>query len=158
MKPTDIVIDAIYRNSKYPLARYRGVLAPDGRTTFRITKSENDGMEGKYVVFEDHVPLNQDFWQGFSLVAPTESHHEQSETTPIHSAIRSPKKVLILLDGEFSVKELAEKNGVDYPIASIFLKEQESAGLVKRTRTERRAAKGKETQLFSKVILVPTPV
>jgi hypothetical protein len=50
--------------------------------------------------------------------------------------------------GEFSVKELAEQNGVDYPIAFLFIKEQEAAGTVERTRTERRAAKGKETQLF----------
>ena len=152
MKPTDIVMDAFYRNEKYPLARYKGVLAPDGRTTFRITKSENDGMEGKYVVFEEHVPLNQDFWGKFTLVDPAEITEPEPSDEPVKPHTPSVKKELILFDGEFSVKELAEKNGVQYPIASVFLKEQEASGLVKRTREERRNPKGPMTQLFSKVV------
>jgi hypothetical protein len=54
-------------------------------------------------------------------------------------------------EGEFSTIELAELNKVEYPIAFVFLKEQEEAGQVKRTRTERRASRGKETQLFQKI-------
>ena len=152
MKPTDIVMDALYRNSQHPTTRYKGVLAPDGRTTFRIVKSEDkDGMEGKYVVFEEHIPLNQDFWDKFTLADPVDITEPETSDEPVKPHTPSVKKELILFDGEFSVKELAEKNGVQYPIASVFLKEQEASGLVKRTREERRNPKGPMTQLFSKV-------
>ena len=157
MKPTDIVIGALYRNSKYPQARYFGVIAPDGRTTFRIAKSENDGMEGKYVVFEDHVPLNQDFWEKFNLADPVDITEPETSGEPSAPRTPSVKKQLVLLDGEFSVKDLAEKNGVEYPIASVFLKAQLAAGVVHPTREERRNPKGPMTQLFSKIALTPSP-
>lgn len=68
----------------------------------------------------------------------------------------SPKKqkgmkpILIYPVGEFSVKDLAETNKVDYPIAFIFVKESISTGKIKETRKERRNVKGKETQLYAK--------
>ena len=81
-----------------------------------------------------------------------------SESVAVNSGVprgRGRPKVdrppLSLPAGEFSCKELAASNSVDYPVAFLFLKEQEAAELVKRTRTERRAVKGPETQLFSKV-------
>ena len=148
MKPTEIVMDALYRNSKYPETVYKGVLAPDGRLTFKILKSEDAKMIGTHVFFNETIPLNQDFWALFTPADFTEITPSDEPAAPRTTS----KKDLVLLDGEFSVKDLAEKNGVEYPIASVFLKEQETIGLVKRTRTERRAAKGKETQLFSKVI------
>lgn len=64
---------------------------------------------------------------------------------------KGARPLLDLPDVEFSVKELAAKNDVAYPIAFVFLKEAEAQGTVKRTRTERRAAKGKPTQLFTKI-------
>lgn len=50
--------------------------------------------------------------------------------------------------GEFSTKELAEYNDVQYAIAFLFLKEQEKQGKIKFVRKERRATKGKPTSLF----------
>lgn len=50
--------------------------------------------------------------------------------------------------GEFSVKELAEFNKVEYPIAFLFLKEQKSLGKIEFVRDERRAAKGKTTTIY----------
>lgn len=64
---------------------------------------------------------------------------------------RGERPVLLIPVGEFSVKELAAQNNVDYPVAFLFLKDQEVSGLVRRTRTERRAERGKPTQLFEKV-------
>lgn len=55
---------------------------------------------------------------------------------------------LLIPVGEFSTKELAEHNQVQYPIAFLFLKDQERKGKIKFTRKERRAAKGKPTSLF----------
>lgn len=63
-------------------------------------------------------------------------------------AVRPP---IVLPETEFSVKELAEQNKTEYPYAFLFVKEQVAAGKVKLTRKERRATRGPETQLYSKV-------
>jgi hypothetical protein len=63
---------------------------------------------------------------------------------------RVERPILQYPDGEFSCKELAAFNKVEYPIASVVLREQEAQGLVVRTREERRAPKGPMTQLFKK--------
>ena len=72
------------------------------------------------------------------------------ETEPKHRG--RPKAPPIVLqtipDGEWSVKELAELNKVQYVTAYQFIKQNET--LFVPTRTERRAAKGKETQLYKK--------
>lgn len=57
---------------------------------------------------------------------------------------------MIIPNGEWSTKELAETNKTDYPQAAIFLRESLAAGTVKFTRTERRNVKGKPTNLYSK--------
>lgn len=89
-------------------------------------------------------------------VALVESPEEEKEsvTAPVSNGRGRPRgerPVLSMPEGEFSCKELAEKNGVEYVTAFVFLKEAEEAGTVKRTRTERRAARGKPTQLFEKL-------
>jgi hypothetical protein len=55
---------------------------------------------------------------------------------------------LTLITGEFSATELATKNNVEYCVASQFIKEQVALGKFKVGRKERRAARGKETQLY----------
>jgi hypothetical protein len=80
---------------------------------------------------------------------PDEPEKEISE--PKHTGRGRPKverPPLNLPKGEFSVKELAEQNKVEYYVAQTFVKEMETAGLVIRTKEERRAARGKPTQLF----------
>jgi len=57
---------------------------------------------------------------------------------------------LNLPDTEFSTKELAEKNGVGYPVAFIFLKQAIAMKMVKFSREERRNVKGKPTKLYVK--------
>jgi hypothetical protein len=52
---------------------------------------------------------------------------------------------------EFTVKELAELNKVEYPVAFTFIKEATEAKTIKFLRTERRNAKGKESSIFAKV-------
>ena len=77
-----------------------------------------------------------------ALVEPEISHRGRP---------RVDRPLLTMPDGEFSTAELANLNKTDYPVAALFLKDNEAAGKVRRTRTERRASRGKATQLYSKV-------
>lgn len=60
-----------------------------------------------------------------------------------HPPLKLPEK-------EFSVKDLAEFNGTTYALAFVFVKEQVKEGTLAPTRSERRAERGKATQLFDK--------
>ncbi len=84
-----------------------------------------------------------------------EGHTVENTITDIPTGHRGRPRVerpnLLIPGGEFSVKDLAEQNKTEYSIAFVFIKEKEQAGLIKRTREERRAARGKMTQLFAKV-------
>lgn len=75
---------------------------------------------------------------------------DEEQTVPVVHVTKVQKSVanLTLPDGEFSTKELAEKNGVDYSVAYLFIK---ASNKVKPTREERRASRGKATQLYAKV-------
>lgn len=81
----------------------------------------------------------------------TESEVEVDNSPRVRGRPKADRPVLTLPVIEFSVKELAEANKVDYPVAFLFLKEMEEAGKVLRTRQERRAVKGKPTQLFKAI-------
>ena len=70
---------------------------------------------------------------------------------------KAERPPITIPEGEFSTREVADLNKVEYVTASQFLNEQEEAGLIRRTRTERRSARGKETQLFEKIQLTPAP-
>lgn len=92
---------------------------------------------------------------------PVNTSPEPSEPSPVasgdapkrgHGRPRKTEKVVLNLpDVEFSVKELAELNKVQYVTAYQFVKEEMETGHVKTTREERRAARGPMTQLFKKV-------
>ena len=64
---------------------------------------------------------------------------------------RGVRPTLTIPGSDFSVKDLAEANKVEYPVAFLFVKEAEEGGTIKFLRTERRAAKGKESKIYSKV-------
>jgi hypothetical protein len=76
-----------------------------------------------------------------AVVAPSEPSKHKGRP-------KLERPVLNYPTGEFSVKDLADFNKVEYPTAFLFVKEQEAQNLIVRTRTERRAPKGPETQLF----------
>lgn len=61
---------------------------------------------------------------------------------------KAERPPITLPEGEFSKTEVAQKNGVAYIVAHTFIEEQVAAGVVKVGRKERRAARGKETQLY----------
>lgn len=150
MKPKEIVIGNLYRNSAYPTSLYKGIVAPNGQLTFKIVQS--DEMLGKYVVYDEEIELCMDFWNKFT---PAETDAIEP-TAPIEGAepvqkARFNKEALKLPEGEFSTKEVAAFNNVEYVTASQFINAELEAGTLKKTRTERRAARGKETQLFSRV-------
>jgi hypothetical protein len=77
---------------------------------------------------------------------------KEGSVTTIHTK-REQKNLpsLKLPDGEFSTKDLAEKNGVEYAVAHLFLKTSLDSHTVKFCREERRNAKGKLTKLYAKV-------
>ena len=88
--------------------------------------------------------------------APIIPDVEKDEETPGEEIethrTRRPKGTALVLSvlpsGEFSVKELAAANKVEYVTAYQFVK-QELDKTMKATRTERRAPKGPETQLYA---------
>jgi hypothetical protein len=87
-------------------------------------------------------------------VPDTDEEDDDSEETPESTEPKHrgrPKKVLPefkIPEGEFSVKELAASNGTEYVTAYQFM--QQNTNLFVPTRTERRAARGPETQLYKK--------
>jgi len=62
----------------------------------------------------------------------------------------TPEKAIIMPVGEFSTKELATANGIDYLAASLFIKAGLGDGTIKFVREERRNVKGKATKLYIK--------
>lgn len=60
----------------------------------------------------------------------------------------TPVPVSVKVDGEFSTKEYAEKNKMDYPTAYLTIKAGLANGTIKFVREERRNTKGKATRLF----------
>lgn len=61
-----------------------------------------------------------------------------------------PVAELLLPVGEFTTRDVADKNNILYPVAALFIKESMESGLVKFVRTERRNTKGKESKIFIK--------
>ena len=79
---------------------------------------------------------------------------EDTEDAPEVPTVKREKKtpkVLTIPVAEFSCKELAASNQVEYPEAFIFLKSAVDLGTVKFVREERRNVKGKPTKIFTKV-------
>ncbi len=62
----------------------------------------------------------------------------------------TPEKAIVVPDGEFSTKELAEANNITYLAASLFIKAGLGDGTIQFVREERRNAKGKATKLYRK--------
>jgi hypothetical protein len=85
----------------------------------------------------------------------TDNEDESSDTPetaePKVKRTRKELPVLTIPNTEFSVKELAEQNKVEYSAAYLNVKAWLEAKTVKLVRTERRAAKGKETSIYAKV-------
>ena len=52
---------------------------------------------------------------------------------------------------EFSTKEYAEANDIEYPVAFLAIKKGLEDGTIKYVRSERRNVKGKETKLYTKI-------
>lgn len=53
-------------------------------------------------------------------------------------------------DGEFTTRELADKNNTMYPVAALFIKTQIETGKIKFVKEERRNAKGKPSKIYVK--------
>ena len=62
----------------------------------------------------------------------------------------SVKPDIIIPDGEFSVKDLAEKNSISYALAAVIIKGAVATKGIKFTREERRSVQGKLTKLYMK--------
>lgn len=64
---------------------------------------------------------------------------------------KKPLPTLTIPVMEFTIKELAEQNKVEYPIAFQTVKLWEGENKVKFVREERRATKGKASKIYAKV-------
>lgn len=76
------------------------------------------------------------------------SNDGDGDDSPSNSV--KPSVELKLPDGEFSAKELAEFNNVEYVTAFLFIKSGLETGIVKFSRAERRASRGRATNLYTK--------
>lgn len=109
----------------------------------------------------EHYPSTGSFgkkaWAlGFDRVA-AEKYFEERLTKRDFVAVEKPEEetaaeveipVSVKVDGEFSTKEYAEKNKMDYPTAYLAIKAGLADGTIKFIREERRNVKGKPTKLF----------
>ena len=134
---------------------------PNGRTiTYEEDFEEYPGASkfGFSAWFFDTLPLAeqrfQDIVAGTMDLKEVESNEVPESLEPKHHGrSRIERPALLIPVGEFSTKELAEQNSVEYSIACMCLKDLEMANLVMRTRTEKRnAGRGKPTQLFAKIL------
>jgi hypothetical protein len=76
--------------------------------------------------------------------------NDAEEVTPVKTRQKKERPALTVPVVEFSVKELAEQNDVDYPIAAVFVKEALIDNLISFVREERRNVKGKATKIYKK--------
>jgi hypothetical protein len=119
---------------------------------FKIT------LPGKEPYFTDDdmekYPCNTDFgrsaWSITNRARALARYAELCEKSDIVEGEEEETTKLIIPLGEWSTKELAEANKVEYPQASIMLKEALAIGSIKFARAERRNVKGKPTNLYSK--------
>jgi hypothetical protein len=164
----EVIIPNIKKAGTYPLPP-----KDSGKTiTYPEDFEEYPGASlfGKKAWFYQNIPAAERRLESL-LKAEAVVEEDESETTPdpdpaviggvalaesLAPSRRGRPKVdrppLNLPDGEFSIKEIAEQNKVEYIVAAQFVKEQETAQMIQRTRTERRATRGPETQLFKKTI------
>jgi hypothetical protein len=69
----------------------------------------------------------------------------------INNSTNSVKVETIIPVGEFVINDVITQNNITYPIASLFIKTAISSGIVKFIRQERRASKGKPSNIYVKV-------
>jgi len=108
----------------------------------RATIRFNDFMKGEVVVLDD-----DDDEEVIDAVT-VEPDATEPGTRKGRGRPRRERTELIIPDKEFSVKELAELNKVDYSIAFIFIKEHPKQ--IEFVRSEHRATRGKPTNLYKK--------
>lgn len=95
----------------------------------------------------EDISLSSDVVKDPTPALQSENHPDETEDDA--KPYKGPD--LLIPVGEFSTKDLAAFNNVEYPTAFLFRKDREHKGQIKFVRSERRATKGKPTQLFTKV-------
>ena len=124
-----------------------------------LPKGSKVKLPGKEEYFttddQEKYPCNTDFgriaWSITDKPKALKKYEELCTKSDISVEEEEPEISIVIPLGEWSTKELAEANKVEYPQASIFLKEALAAGTIKFSRAERRNVKGKPTNLYSKV-------
>lgn len=145
----EVVTPSVKRAGTYPL--------PGGKTITYAEDFEEYPGASKFGFSAWSFPYYQKgaaIWKFEQLTAPAPVKTEPSTETPAPSCGRgrgrpkAERPPLNLPEGEFSVTEVAQKNGVEYVVAFQFVKDKVTEGVVKKGRKERRAARGPETQLY----------
>jgi len=83
-------------------------------------------------------------------VTITDDVEIQKPTSGRRGRVKGERPSLTIPLAEFSIKELAELNNVDYPIASVFVKEAMMEKSIAFVKEERRNVKGKATKIYKK--------
>ena len=85
----------------------------------------------------------------FNELNTTQAVKDEEESNEIE--VTNSNTTFMFPVGKFSTREFADSNHIEYITASLFIKEQVTAGSVKSVGSERRNVKGKATNLFEKV-------
>ena len=119
-------------------------IIPKGTSIFNQPPTEEDAE--KYAVTSSWGKTGFSFK---NLLAAQEKMKEL-ELKDIQEEKDETEIVFQIPNGLFSTNELAQFNKVAYPEASLFLKEKLLNNSIRFVRSERRQAKGKETNLYEK--------
>lgn len=141
----EVVVPSIKKAGTYPLPGGKTITYAEdfeeypGASKFGFSAWAFGSKGGAIGRFEDLIS---------PPVAPTAKEDAPSAPSRGRGRPKAERPPLNLPEGEFSVTEVAQKNGVEYVVAFQFVKEKVAGGIVKVGRKERRAARGKETQLY----------
>jgi hypothetical protein len=142
---------AIYERSRNGIAKdfevFRIKILPKGTKVFQtVTEDDQEKYPGASQFGFNAWTFNNKAYamQRFEELGKEKSAEAKAE------AKEEERKALTIPVGDFTVGEFAEKNGMTYANAFIFVKGAVEKGSVKFLREERRAAKGKPSKIYAK--------
>lgn len=118
-------------------------ILPKGTQIFAKTQEED---EEKY---PSTGTFGKTAWFCATLERANERYEELNNASVNADAEEEKKENLIIPVGEFSTKDFAESNKIEYPIAFLFIKSAIEENKIKFVREERRNVKGKPSKIYT---------
>ena len=87
----------------------------------------------------------------FNELNTAQAVKDDEETNESETPTHSTTTFIFPSQVKFSTKELAETNNCEYITASLWIKDAVKTGTIKSAGSERRASRGKETNLFQNI-------